>query len=771
MKLLVAFFGAMFEVDHKAGIMASATALSRIAAMKSFQPQSGHDIIQKVCALKDDFPRQLAKTRLEVYSLLKQLITNPDVASDLQYRHGAAAGFMNDLLQLCRSERDPDCLMVWFEILKIFMQEFSPSQEILEEVYGNFKAYFPITLPRSSQTKITPEQLKLQLRQCFSSTHRLAGLAFPFLVGKLDQGDGVTVNVKVDILRTIKACLDEYSHPEQSITPYVNQIWGSLKYEVRNGEIEDTIWATLEVLKSLATRLKDDDLRDYSLTVTRDCVSDLSNPNYTAAAGRLLISVLSANPGAFVLMVSPTITHTKENLRHPKSPLHTQDLLKILHVILETRILLVGSEMSAADASDFGAVDPFFKSLYEDVYRAQLSQERRESKLSDDVKILTQAVQGAGALVCQQSAKASSPLGDLGNSLPTLLLPEATCSEISNTLFSIVSQNSLVRRSDATDELTNETTTALARIARTYTGSFKPLVNQGIGLIRENWVGNQVGSSGDIQSLVLILAFIGCSELPPSAADGLDHFVYFVQAIVAELLGAIDQKAHPSVWCSLAAGLQSAARYFNDACLAKNPDRNQAFGEASWVEAITQKYPSLQTLGTGNEDSAMAIDQPVGSTSSSIPELRNDFLLISLYIIRQLYRRATKSQDAQEISSSSLVLSGDFSSGDAASEYQYLHLISGFAGFVVHELNESQQQALQIEQYAVNLFHQELIQVPQSLSEEQKQSALEGSSWEWLVRGRVNVLCLGILEVLRPSGVARLVSSQSRWWLRLLTWV
>jgi DNA repair/transcription protein MET18/MMS19 len=198
-KLLVAFFGAMFEVDHKAGIMASATALSRIAAMKSFQPTSGNEIIQKVCALKDDFPRQIAKTRLEVYKLLRQLFSNPAVASDLQHRHGAPSGFMNDLVQLCRSERDPDCLMVWFDILRMFLQEFSPSQEIIEEVYGNFKAYFPITLPRTSQTAITPDELKLQLRKCFSSTNRLAPVAIPFLVGKLDQGDGVTVNVKVDL--------------------------------------------------------------------------------------------------------------------------------------------------------------------------------------------------------------------------------------------------------------------------------------------------------------------------------------------------------------------------------------------------------------------------------------------------------------------------------------------------------------------------------------------------------------------------------------------
>lgn len=165
--------------------------------MKSFQPKAGSEMIQKICALKDDFSRQVAKTRLVIYKLIRSLMTTPETASDLQHRHGVSAGFMVDLLQLCRSERDPDCLMLWFEILKIFMTDFSPSKDLLDEVYGNFKQYFPIALPRASQTGVTPEELKLQLRNCFSASHQLADSVFPFLLGKLDQGEGVTVNVKV----------------------------------------------------------------------------------------------------------------------------------------------------------------------------------------------------------------------------------------------------------------------------------------------------------------------------------------------------------------------------------------------------------------------------------------------------------------------------------------------------------------------------------------------------------------------------------------------
>lgn len=187
----------MFDIDHKAGIMASATALFRIKDMKSFQPSSANEIIQKLCALKDDFSRQTSKTRLAVYELIQALLSNSDVTRDLQQRHGESAVFMKDLLVLCSSERDPDCLLVWFDIQRHFLSAYQASQEILEEVYNMFKAYFPITLPRIAQSNVTPDELKMSLRRCFSANQRLAHLTIPFLVGKMDQGSAVTVNVKV----------------------------------------------------------------------------------------------------------------------------------------------------------------------------------------------------------------------------------------------------------------------------------------------------------------------------------------------------------------------------------------------------------------------------------------------------------------------------------------------------------------------------------------------------------------------------------------------
>lgn len=762
-KLLISFFGAMFDVDHKAGVMPSATALSRIVAMNAFQPTSGDDIIQKVCALKDDFPRQISKTRLAVFELLRSLITAPAVASGLQYKHGASSGFMNDLLQLCRNERDPSCLMVWFDILAFFLQEYWPSKEMTEEVYGAFKAYFPITLPRTSQSGITPEELKLQLRKCFTSNQSLAPLTFPFLLGKLDQGDGVTVNVKVDILKTIKACLDEYKNVGQSITPYVDQIWSSLKYEVRNGEIEDTIWATLEVLKALATRLKGDNLRDYCLMVTRDCVNDLSNALYTAPAGRLLVSVLSATPSAFVLVVSPAITHIKENLRHPKGPGHSQDLLKILHIILETRLMLVGVEMSVQEKGDFAAIDPSFKSLYDDVYKKPVELGTKHNASYDDQKLSTQAVQGAGALVCQRPATSIASSDDTKGSFGELLLTGDKSLEVCDLLFTIIAQSATgdgQAHTSASDDLVNETTKALQRAVTAYTPGFAPLVQKALNIIRNSWKDQATPDVATIQTLGPLLAFVGCSELPPSPGDGRSHFLLIVRALYTELVHAIDTKAGIKAWCPLVASLQAAVRCFNDACTKQGAALDKSPWEGTWQAIITTKYPILEkeTLETGTSDIT-----PEEQKSSSVSEVHRDFLLISLYIARQLYRKATRTVDAHpRTGKSALDLSDDFNSSDKPSGSQYLHLLGTLAGFIFHEMSEEQQVSLQAQSYALNLFRDDFVAIPQSGSTAPEAVTEKGSSWDWVAVEKLNILSFGILEALRPASVAKLVSHSSR---------
>lgn len=755
--LLVAFFGAMFDVDHKAGILASAAALSQIIAMKSFHPRSGKDIIEKLCKMQDDFSRQAPQTRLVVFQLLRSLIKKPEVIKDLRQRDGEDAPFLRNLVRLCASERYPDCLMVWFDILYLLLSGYPLSKETLEEAFGAFKAYFPITLPRAAQSGVTTEELKSQLRRSFSSTHQLASLALPFLIGKLDQGDGVTVNVKVscsfvcqapkalmvdirqvDVLKTIKACLEKYSEPKESISSYTGRLWTSLKYEVRNGEIEDTIWATLEVLKTLASRLADDDLRDYTLTVIRDCVNDLATPMYTTSAGRLLVSVLSANPSTFVLMVAPTVTHIKENLRHAKSPTHSLDLLKILRIVLETRLLLTDSTMAEQERTDFAAVDGVFKTLYADIYRSMLCQATDSNASEEEFKLSTEAAQGVGALISQRQL-AERGAETLSNETLPLLLPASTCEESSNTLFEIATQSRDERvRKFGADELVNETTRALQRVTQAFPEGFRPLAGKSQQILRRAAAEPSEQSLETIQSLSSLLAYIGCSSVLGSGAVTLQNFLLVARVLMRELHVASDSKASPSIWCAFVFGLHSAIRYLNDACLEKGATTDGAQNPGSWTE-ITSRYPQLASFGT-DDDAQISTPSAPGS---SISETRSDALLVSLYLVGSLYKRAV--QPAAD--RGQLVLSDDFNGSETQHERRYLYLLSEMAAFVIHELSEEQQSSLEVEKYSINLFWGDEV-VPLN----------NVSSLSWLTNGPLNVLSFGILEALRCYRVAKLVS-------------
>lgn len=212
----------MFSYDHKAGITASAKALRRISTMKGFKPVMGVKMIEDVSKLKEDFRLQAVATRLEIYELFLSLIQNPPVNSELQHKYGASSGFVVDLIQLCQHERDPRNLMIWFKIIATLLSDYALSTEVTEETFKAFSAYFPISL-RASSTPIgiTADDLKAAVRDCFASSQRVAPHAFPFLIQKLDQGDAMTVAVKVRWIPNMRShkltCPGRHSEDHQSL--------------------------------------------------------------------------------------------------------------------------------------------------------------------------------------------------------------------------------------------------------------------------------------------------------------------------------------------------------------------------------------------------------------------------------------------------------------------------------------------------------------------------------------------------------------------------
>ncbi|KAI1426428.1 Dos2-interacting transcription regulator of RNA-Pol-II-domain-containing protein [Xylaria sp. FL1777] len=406
-KLLVTFFCSLFENDHKAGVTASTKALRQLVLTKHFQPTLSYEILQSVSKLGHDFKLQAPTTRLEIYHLFWSLLEILAGAYDSEHWQDDTNGFILDLLDLCRNERDPENLMMWFAILKAFLQDFNPSTDVTSEIFKTFSAYFPISLRSSAiPSTVTTDNLKVALRSCFSAHCRVASLSIPFLVDKLDKVDQ-TVAVKVDILLTLDACLLKYDHPKQSVIPHADQIWGSLKYEVRNGEIQDIIKATLKVLYSLTKRLDEEHAQSFLDNTWRDLKEDISDSKYTAQAGRLLIAIVGASPQSFALLIPRALEHIKKTIKHNTSVIHKRHLMALMSSIVNLRLHLVPDldfNRSESEAVVVLSDDLFGDSLFNDLYLPFWREHSLSSSPVEYIGILREAMPGLGALVGQMSS-------------------------------------------------------------------------------------------------------------------------------------------------------------------------------------------------------------------------------------------------------------------------------------------------------------------------------------------------------------------------------
>jgi DNA repair/transcription protein MET18/MMS19 len=196
-QFLSAFFGSMFSHDHKAGIEASTQALRSLRVMKKFNAEIGMKMLEDVLHIQDDFSKQPPGTRREIYELLLSIVEDTSIRDKLDLKFGQASSPVIDLVQMCQRERDPQNLLIWFRILRILVGNCSLSDMETDEVFQAFANYFPISINKqAAPVGVTTEDLKVALRDCFASHQRLASLAFPFLLERLDRGDAVVAEVE-----------------------------------------------------------------------------------------------------------------------------------------------------------------------------------------------------------------------------------------------------------------------------------------------------------------------------------------------------------------------------------------------------------------------------------------------------------------------------------------------------------------------------------------------------------------------------------------------
>ncbi|KAI1807317.1 Dos2-interacting transcription regulator of RNA-Pol-II-domain-containing protein [Daldinia bambusicola] len=759
-KLLVTFFGSLFSSDHRAGVTASAKALKHLVSMKSFQPTLGDDIIANVCKLGDDFKLQAPATRLELYELFLGLLQDPAVANDLEYRHGNTCGFMTSLLDLCRNERDPQNLMKWFETLKIFLQSFSPSEDVTLEVFKTFSAYFPISL-RSSATPsgITADDLKGAVRSCFAAHYRLASHSIPYLINKLDQGDAVTVAVKVDILQTLDACLVQYEHPKQSVVPSVDKIWSSLKYEVRNGEIADTIKATLKVIRSLTSRLDEDELRSFLASSWRDLVEDISSPTYTAQAGRLLVAISGAGPQSFSTITPQAISHIQSTLKHTQSTSHKQELVALLNSILTIRSHLVDTLKDNADTNGSPGLlndELFGDSLFSEVY-APLWEETSGAKVTEQGGVFKKVLEGLATLAGQRSS-------DTGSSRQLCSPP--TCEKIFNWLatpsiiYPLEGKQLNESNSEANQDIRDAAVTALKEAVPLYPPAFQLLLQQYLSSLKVAYK-QQLALYElplEIKLVTGTLCEVGVSgSLEKSLL--LSNSVSLINALLEGLLWMLSVQTPIRYWtaliCSIHFSIIQSLGSISEQKLNVSQQRPHSITKewhSEFIQGIENAgAPRLDLNKSGNPELVTkALEQPEVQDI----DVHKRLLSYSLSIVEQLYRRFTTVQYHSAENSGGrpqIGLSKDFKEGHDSSTEQdiCLHQLGLLAASVVRALNGDEQKALDLGKNAFILFHE----VDSDNANVSTNLPLENIGVSPLDEFRTAPLSMGILQGLHPGAM------------------
>ncbi|KAI1862302.1 uncharacterized protein JN550_010309 [Neoarthrinium moseri] len=771
-KLLIGFFCSLFSSDHRAGIMASSRSLRELTSMKAFQPSSGNDIVVGITKLgTEDFKRQTPATRLEIYELLLSLLTNPLVAEDLAYRHGNTCEFMTALIDLCKNERDPQNLIKWFELQRLFLQNFAPVDDVTEEVFKTFSAYFPITLRASATPSgITVDDLKRAVRSCFSAHHRVARLAIPFLLNKLDQGEAVTISVKVDILQTLEACIASYQHVQQGIVPYSDQIWTSLKYEVRNGEIVDSIEATLRLIGTLARRLEGQDLQAFFAATWVDLGDDLSNSAYSQSAAKLLTAIAGASKASFALASKQAIPHIESTLKHSTSTPHQTELVSLFNALLLVRAAL--NDVPNANLQD----ELFGDALFESVYSPLWTNWTQTHFSTDRLGIMSKLIDGMSSLVAQRSS------GDH----PQRLCSDATCNRIFNWLGTPAVINPLEGKNflqgsqeKEYSELIELATEALAKVAPIYPSGFHFLLAQFVGSIT-TLSGAQASSQSQAQAIFHAgarLAYIGTKSVP-SAGSPLINSVSVINTLLVALQKTVGVSS--LYWTSFVSAIHLAISMTFSALEVQPSVDASGILNSTNVASSQNAFEELRDQIHGLPEIDQGDLGDLEKTNASLNQLGDDktatyhyFQSYSLYVVSQLYRRfASLSQTASTSESHSpkaptIILGSEFVKSTEKDTDIFLHQLSQLATTVVRPLSKDIQLRLRLVEEVFLLFtrtpegqsRKEFLDSVVSSREESYPDRMEPIV-QWTVctsNGfRTAPLALGILQGLWPEAMREL---------------
>lgn len=534
------------------------------------------------------------------------------------------------------------------------------------------------------------------------------------------------------MLQTIKACLMNYTHVAQSIHPFVNDIWTNLKYEVRNGEVEETIEATLDVIYNMAKRLEGAALVDFTLMVQQDCLEDLGNISYAKQAGKLLLAVVGAGPEAFATMASPVVNAVKDHVRRPISQKHTFAVLSLCNSILSLRSVHFQAAQATPESSRaFGANDATFIGLMNDTYQRTYTSMKLNTvipKDADSIAVATEVVQGLGLLVEQRTPEGllftTDTIQGVVNDLRIAWMHFRRDVPSENDVNSTVMEGLTPSLRASLRALTSGICTSLRSCLHAHPPFYSTIMEQCDPFETGSPVENaSVRYFGQMAS---DLAYIFCSKItsPEQGAKRYSEVLTFFLSVFEDFF---NKRQHSDYWAYITThGFSVAIRSFEKACedflghplKLEDLPSDPRFGWADWVPYIRKRFKlhtiqdeaSVQfTEDTGVEHKIDPDREPgdLPDSENAEEQLTVDFLLISLYHVRQLYRKVTYATRADSMSVTMELEEGftETTTGDEQHQDMFLSRLSEFAETVISKFPEKHQRDLFLADDVIVLFH------------------------------------------------------------------
>jgi DNA repair/transcription protein MET18/MMS19 len=775
---LVVFFGSMFAVDHKAGISAAVSSLRHLISMKSFSSTQSVAVLRDVVVLGDDFRLQAPSTRLEIYELIRCFFENGRLTPHLRREMDHPGELLPAMLRMCRAERDPLNLLTWFHILRLILSTSSMPQETARDVFDAFSAYFPVSMRASvASNGVTIHDLKAALRACFSASPLTAPLAFDFLTNKLDQGEAVVTAVKVntdqqfaalvlksitqlDILRTIKECVDKCPLPTLSVAPFAGQLWTSLKYEVRNGEVEEVINETLSVITAIFARLErcsSEPSGNEALTTLveasmAECLGDLSDLSYATQAGRLMTAVASGGFGSFSLVTPRALEAASKFLRRPSSTAHTQSLLIFLNELFIARRCVVEqakasnedisilSEFMQLDTAVCGSLDNVYLHIWRSVYHMSTDGEQ--------TSVLLEVISGMGEILRQRSPEPDNHL----------LCAQSWSDEVFRALTPCVVQGSSPGDNESVDRLAIRATAILHLVVIDYPDSFGIIADAAVTYVTlSTGLDAEVPDAQEQLTPVGLgyplsrVSYIGCASLP---ADGhpAGHLLTLTARFMHILGTLLETQSSFQAANVVLTAIYGALLHFRAAChdegLIRGCEQREVISE-TWEEDFARYYafPSM-TSRPRDEPIAMngwsSLRQTDGHAKAANDlDVFFEYLRLSLYLVSQLYRQAAECFAARAAANASSRTSE--SEVESRNADLYAHQLANMAAHVFHDLDETEQWSIELHKQPFALFCGDDI---------------SPSLYHDRGNGRLNILSLGVFRGLFPSLVGGMVCIQ-----------